>query len=75
MSGCRDFEFSYDATFDGRPNGAFTYLALAALRELPPTATYREWTTAIARALPSQDYPQTPCLQGSSSQRGWPVLA
>jgi hypothetical protein len=75
MSGCQDFEFSYDATFDGRPNGAFTYLALTALRELPPTATYRDWSAAIARALPSQDYPQTPGLQGSSSQRRWSVLA
>ena len=75
LAGCQDFEYSYDARFDGRPNGAFTYQALAALRELPATACYRDWTAAIARSLPSQDYPQTPSLQGSSTQRGWPVLS
>jgi metacaspase-1 len=75
LSGCRDFEFSYDAHFGGRPNGAFTYVALAALRELPAGATYADWMAGIARQLPSQDYPQTPGLDGSSSQRKWPVLA
>ena len=74
MSGCADIEFSYDAHFDGRPNGAFTYFALRTLRELPPGATYRDWSRAIARALPSQDYPQTPGIDGSRSQKAWPVL-
>ena len=74
MSGCADIEYSYDARFDDRPNGAFTYFALATLRELPPSATYKDWSTAIAQALPSQDYPQTPGLDGSSTQRRWPVL-
>jgi metacaspase-1 len=74
MSGCQDLEYSYDAHFDDRPNGAFTYVALAALRELPAGATYRDWTAAIAEQLPSQDYPQTPGLDGSSSQRKWPVF-
>jgi hypothetical protein len=75
MSGCTDLEFSYDAHFDARPNGAFTYFALRTLRELPADATYRQWSTAIAGMLPSQDYPQTPGLSGSSSQRTWPVLS
>jgi metacaspase-1 len=75
MSGCTDLEYSYDAHFDGRPNGAFTYFALKTLRELPATATYREWSAAVARSLPSQDYPQTPGLDGSSTQRRWTVLA
>lgn len=74
LSGCQDLEYSYDAHFGGRPNGAFTYVALAALRELPAGATYRDWMAAIAKHLPSQDYPQTPGLDGSSSQRSWPVL-
>jgi hypothetical protein len=75
LSGCQDVEYSYDAHFDGRPNGAFTYVALAALRDLPPTATYRDWAAAINRALPSQDYPQSPGLQGSSVQKRWALLA
>jgi hypothetical protein len=75
MSGCQDLEYSYDAHFGGRPNGAFTYVALAALRGLPPEATYKDWMAAIAKQLPSQDYPQTPGLDGSSSQRRWSALA
>jgi metacaspase-1 len=75
MSGCRDLEYSYDAHFGDRPNGAFTYVALGALRELPAHATYADWMSAIARQLPSQDYPQTPGIDGSSTQRKWTVLA
>jgi hypothetical protein len=75
MSGCRDLEYSYDAHFGGRPNGAFTYVALAVLRDLPANATYAQWMTAIAKQLPSQDYPQTPGIDGSSTQRKWTVLA
>lgn len=75
MSGCRDFEYSYDADFGGRPNGAFTYVALATLRDLPAGATYRDWAAAIAKRLPSRDYPQTPGLDGSSTQRRWAALA
>ncbi|MEV6491533.1 caspase family protein [Actinoplanes sp. NPDC051633] len=74
MSGCTDVEFSYDAHFDGRANGAFTYFALKALRELPDGATYRDWGRAIAQSLPSQDYPQRPGVDGSRTQRAWTVL-
>ena len=64
LSGCQDAEFSYDAFFRGRANGAFTYVALEALRSLPASATYREWHAAIRRRLPSSEYPQTPSLHG-----------
>jgi hypothetical protein len=74
LSGCRDTEYSYDATFDGRPNGAFTYVALTALATLPTDATYRDWLHAIRDRLPSQDYPQTPALQATKTQQSWPVL-
>jgi hypothetical protein len=74
MAGCQDFEYSYDARFGDRPNGAFSYVAIATLRDLKPDATYRDWMRAIAERLPSQDYPQTPSLNGSATQRGWPVL-
>ncbi|MFC4044111.1 caspase domain-containing protein [Dactylosporangium siamense] len=75
LSACRDTEYSYDATFSGRPNGAFTYVALTALAELPPGATYRDWLRAIRAQLPSQNYPQTPALQASPAQLAWPLLA
>lgn len=74
LAGCRDAEYSYDASFAGRPNGAFTYVALSSLAALPPSATYRDWMHAIRAQLPSQDYPQTPALQASRDQMAWPVL-
>jgi hypothetical protein len=75
LAGCRDTEYSYDASFGSRPNGAFTYVALDALRRLPAGASYRDWHAAVREQLPSADYPQTPQLDGTSSQRRWEVLA
>jgi hypothetical protein len=74
FSGCQDWEYSYDASFDGRANGAFTYAALQALGELPSGASYREWFGRIRDKLPTQNYPQTPNLQASSSMKSWRVL-
>jgi hypothetical protein len=74
FSGCQDWEFSYDASFDGRPNGAFTYAALQALGALPAAATYRDWFRKIREMLPTQNYPQTPNAQGTSSMKAWRVL-
>ena len=74
LAGCRDDEFSYDASFDGRANGAFTRVALDELDGLPQEASYADWRRAISWKLPSQDYPQTPQLQGTASQKRWPVL-
>ncbi len=74
MSGCQDTEFSYDAYFEGRPNGAFSFVALRALAKLKPTATYKQWHAAIRKALPSQQYPQAPNLYGSASMKRWKVL-
>jgi hypothetical protein len=74
MSGCQDTEYSWDAYFQGRPNGAFTFVALKALSSLPNTATYNDWYRAIKAALPSQQYPQSPNLYGSSSMKKWKVL-
>ncbi len=76
LSGCKDDEYSYDAWFNGRPNGAFTYAALHALKSLPETATYREWHREIRKILPHVNYPQTPQLSGSWRQRAkWRVFA
>ncbi len=76
LSGCKDEEYSYDAWFNGRSNGAFTYIALKALKGLPDTATYRDWYREIRKTLPHISYPQTPQLSGSWRQRAkWRVLA
>jgi hypothetical protein len=74
IAGCRDTEFSYDANFGGRPNGAFTYYALKALKALPPAGTYSEWYKAIRSYLPGASYPQTPQLFGSKRTRTVKVL-
>ncbi|MDH7599725.1 MAG: caspase family protein [Sedimentisphaerales bacterium] len=75
LAACQDTEYSYDAYFGGRPNGAFTYVAIRALSNLPQRATYMDWLKAIRKRLPSQQYPQTPNLFGSSSMKRWKVLA
>jgi hypothetical protein len=74
LAGCQETEYSYDAYFDGRPNGAFTYIALRALGTLKKRATYRDWYAAIRRSLPTRQYPQTPNLYASPSMRAWKVL-
>lgn len=74
LAGCRDIEFSYDAEFDGRPNGAFTFVALRALKQLAPQATYGEWFKAIRAGLPTAEHPQTPQIMATTSQRRWPAL-
>lgn len=75
LSGCQDTEYSYDAWFRGRPNGAFTFVALRELRKLPKTATYAQWHRRIRAALPSQQYPQSPNLYGTQSMRRWKLFA
>ena len=76
LSGCKDEEYSYDALFNGRSNGAFTYTALQTLRSLPDNATYSDWHREIRKILPNVNYPQTPQLSGSWQQRTkWRVLA
>ena len=68
ITGCSDSEYSYDAEFDGRPNGAMTAMALRLIRQ-NPNATYREFHVALRALLPSEDYPQSPQLEGSESNK------
>lgn len=74
MAGCQDTEYSFDAYFNGRPNGAFTFVALDTLASLSAKATYADWFKAISKVLPSQQYPQTPNLFGSKRMRKWRVF-
>ena len=67
FSGCRDTEFSYDAWFNGRPNGAFTRVGIEALKKNP--ATPRDWHQAIKKHLPTAIHPQTPALFGSTKAK------
>jgi hypothetical protein len=74
MAGCQDQEYSYDARFGGRPNGAFTYYALKTLKSLRPGATYADWYSAIRNYLPGASYPQTPQIFGSQRNRRFKIL-
>lgn len=74
MAGAQDTEYSWDTSFEGRPNGAFTRVAIDALRTLPSSATYSEWQRAIRSRLPSADYPQSPNLVGTATQKRWPIF-
>ena len=76
FSGCKDTEFSYDAWFNERANGAFTYSALQTLKELDEDATYRDWFKEIRKLLPHVQYPQTPQIVASRYQKNkWKVFA
>ncbi|HAK96800.1 MAG TPA: peptidase C14 [Planctomycetes bacterium] len=74
LAGCQDGEFSYDAWFGNRANGAFTRAALDTLAALPESGTYRDWYKAIRTRLPSREHPQTPNLLGTAAQKAWRVL-
>ena len=72
LSGCKDVEFSYDADFGGRANGAMTRAAIEALKKKP--ASPQEWFKEIRRRLPSQTYPQTPQLFGGTNAKKGPMF-
>ncbi len=75
LSGCQDVEYSYDAWFRDRPNGAFTFVALETLKHLKPSATYQHWYKAIRKILPSQQYPQSPNMYGSRTMKKWKIFS
>jgi metacaspase-1 len=72
LAGCRDTEFSYDAYFNGRANGAFTRVAIEVLKGKPKTPS--AWHKAIRKHLPSNIHPQTPALFGSAKAKNGSVL-
>lgn len=68
ISGCSDSEYSYDAEFDGRPNGAMSAYAIQVIKQ-NPNVTYREFFAGLRKLLPSNDYPQSPQLEGSDANK------
>lgn len=77
LAGCREGpnNYSYDASFRGRPNGAFTYYALKTLKSLPATASYADWHRQIAEHLPSASFPQSPQIVGTAAAKKRRVFA
>lgn len=68
ISGCSDQEYSYDAAFNARPNGAFSRTAIDTFYE---QQSILNWYRLIRRILPSTMYPQSPQLEASGWQKYW----
>jgi hypothetical protein len=71
ISGCMDEEYSYDAWFGNRPNGAFTRRALDVYQS---GMTIKQWHQAIRAGLPNDFHPQTPQLSATWAQKYWKVF-
>lgn len=74
LSGCSDSEYSYDAYINGRYNGAMSRYAIDAIRA-DPEATFEEFYSVLRQTLPSQEYPQTPQLEGSEENKSRVLFA
>jgi len=72
ITGCTDSEYSYDAEIDGRWNGAMTANAVSVMRA---GQTYKEFYQLLRQRLPSNEYPQTPQLEGSEANKERTVFA
>ncbi len=66
ISGCSDWEYSYDAEFNGRPNGAFT---AAAIDAFAADVSLNTWHKGIRQQLPNAMFPQTPQLTATPYRR------
>lgn len=64
LSGCQAWEYSYDATFNGKPMGAMSYYATNILND-SPNITWNDFIYKLAQKLPSDRYPQKPSIEGS----------
>ncbi len=66
LSGCDDDEYSYDDYINGRWNGVFSSNAIKIIRD---RLTYNEFHEAVRKILPSDQYPQSPQLEGSTENK------
>lgn len=71
FGGCQDTEYSYDAEFDGKPNGAFTYNFMKAMKtvveDVSSTPTWKQLYTEIMERLPTYDHPQRPKFNATTA--------
>jgi hypothetical protein len=68
---CRPDQTASDATFDGRSNGAFTYLFLKALAE-DSSRSRREIQSAVVKGLKTGDFEQRSTLEGPPKAKAQP---
>jgi hypothetical protein len=74
FAGCKATEYSYDARIGGTPMGAFSYYATAAVKR-NNGATCQQVYAEVRKNLPSNDYPQTPLLEGSDANKARPIFS
>jgi hypothetical protein len=73
LTGCSDKEYSYDAYFDGVYHGAMTYYAMQAIKEASYNLTYAQLHARIRNLI--EDYPQTPQLEGNTTNKKKQIFA
>lgn len=67
LTASQDTEYACDAEFNGRPNGAYTFYALADLKTADSSLTPMQLAQKLRAHLPSWDYPQRPGVWASNS--------
>ncbi|MCP4901168.1 MAG: caspase family protein [bacterium] len=73
LTGCNALEYSYDAFFNGRNNGAMSFFTTQ-LIYTNPQQTWAELHAALRRLLPSTQYPQSPQLEGTDGYKSRPIF-
>ena len=73
LTGCNAMEYSYDAVFNGRSNGAMSFFAIQLIRG-NPSITWADLYKALRQLLPSTQYPQSPQLEGSDVNKSKPIF-
>ena len=68
VTGCDDSEYSYDAYINGRWSGAMSANAINVIKT-DFNQTYLGFYNKLRDLLPSDTYPQTPQLEGSSKNK------
>jgi hypothetical protein len=68
LTGCNSTEYSYDAYINGKFNGAMTAMAIGLVKS-EPGQTYRSLHKKLRKLLPTPQYPQSPQLEGSDSNK------
>lgn len=67
LAGCKANQYSMDASFGGKPYGAFTYHALAAIRDADYRITPADLRDAVVTRLEDDNYDQVPQAEGADA--------
>jgi len=74
ISGCLSTEYSYDARIGGQYRGAMSYHAIDIIKQYP-SITYENFYVHLKCQLPSNNYPQTPQLEGKLANKKMVMFA